>query len=225
MPERSGNCLGRGTTMLEIAMRVYRTTPLSERFWPKVQKTESCWLWTAAKHNFGYGKVGSSNGDILSAHRVAYEWASGHPIPDGMFVCHDCPDGDNPACVRNDTPGWKEINGVLRPKFGHLWLGTLADNMADMAAKGRASSGDRNNSRLHPERVQRGDNHWSHRRPDLVRIGTKHHSAKLTEDNVLEIRRIWAEGDLSLPQIGAMFGTSGKHVWEIVHRHTWKHLP
>jgi hypothetical protein len=28
---------------------------VEERFWAKVNKTETCWLWTGAKHEKGYG--------------------------------------------------------------------------------------------------------------------------------------------------------------------------
>jgi hypothetical protein len=75
-----------------------------------------CLEWPGSRNERGYGRV--HVGDRLQyVHRV--EWAKHYgPIPEGMKVCHRC---DNPPCYRIE----------------HLFLGTQADNLADMHAKGR----------------------------------------------------------------------------------------
>ena len=88
------------------------------RFWAKVQKTDSCWEWTASMFPNGYGQF--KHRDEMYAHRFSYEAHHGE-IPDGAYVLHHC---DNRACVRPD----------------HLYSGTHADNMRDMVARGRARS-------------------------------------------------------------------------------------
>lgn len=75
-----------------------------------------CILWDGATYPTGYGRL-YREGRTRYAHRDAYERAHG-PIPRGMVVMHTC---DTPACVNPD----------------HLKLGTQADNLADMYAKGR----------------------------------------------------------------------------------------
>lgn len=68
-----------------------------ERYWAKVRKTDSCWLWTAATQR-GYGAFGVE-GKLVRAHRYAYELLVG-AIPDGLVLDHVvC---DNPLCVRPD---------------------------------------------------------------------------------------------------------------------------
>ncbi len=99
--------------------------PVEVRFWRYVNKTVSCWLWTAATSDKGYGLIGDGSG-IVRAHRLSYESHFG-AIPDRMCVLHDCPEEDNPACVNPD----------------HLWLGTQKENMRDMVEKGRSARGAR----------------------------------------------------------------------------------
>lgn len=93
-----------------------------ERFFQKVVKTETCWLWNGALNSRGYGSFGF-NGKNVSSHRFSYQNFKGE-IPKGMFVCHTC---DTPSCVN--------------PK--HLFTGTNSDNMRDMIAKNRQGQSQR----------------------------------------------------------------------------------
>lgn len=70
---------------------------LDERFWSKVQKSDDCWEWTAYKDSWGYGIFGYK-GKTVRAHRHSYLAYFG-PYNNELLVCHSC---DNPACVRPD---------------------------------------------------------------------------------------------------------------------------
>lgn len=67
---------------------------LEDRFWAKVNKTETCWEWTAAQQGKGYGYF-YVHGASRLAHRVSYELAKG-PIPEGLHIDHEC---HNKGCV------------------------------------------------------------------------------------------------------------------------------
>lgn len=72
---------------------------LSERFWSHVNKTSSCWLWTArCGGGMNYGQFAiKKNGywGMVVAHRWAYEEKRG-AIQDGLTLDHLC---RTPACV------------------------------------------------------------------------------------------------------------------------------
>lgn len=149
----------------------------AERFWTKVRRGDGCWEWTGSRNRPGrYGRV-LWRGKRLLAHRVAWTVAGGE-VPDGLRVLHRC---DNPICVRPE----------------HLFLGTQADNVADMIAKGRAKN-------------QRG-----HRNGRAI----------LTDDDVVDIRTLYHIGDLTQVQLGAAFGVSRPTICDVLSRRHWAHLP
>ena len=66
---------------------VYTRTD-EQRFFAKVDKTETCWLWAGGRNQYDYGHFWL-NGKTVRAHRWAYEHFTG-PIPEGMCLDHLC---------------------------------------------------------------------------------------------------------------------------------------
>lgn len=61
-----------------------------KRFWDRVDKSGTCWLWTGPVNLKGYGQFVPSSGlPHLGAHRFAYIIAKG-AIPDGLVIDHLC---------------------------------------------------------------------------------------------------------------------------------------
>lgn len=89
------------------------------RFHPKVNKTESCWLWVGAKNGNGYGLF-LFEGKMRLAHRVSWILTNGAIRGPRNCVLHKC---DNPPCVNPS----------------HLFLGSMADNAKDRDQKGRTA--------------------------------------------------------------------------------------
>lgn len=133
-----------------------------------------CLDWTGYKTVLGYGKI-RYQGRSEFAHRASW-MANVGEIPAGLCVCHKC---DNRLCIKAD----------------HLFVGTQADNMADMARKNR-------------------------RRGVGGTRGSGHHLAKLTEDNVRAIR-VSRQKDSELAKI---YGVSYGHIWRIRKGYLWRHL-
>jgi len=156
----------------------------AQRLWLNVDRSggpDDCHQWTASCSTDGYGAI-AVNGKARSAHRLAWELMNG-PIPVGLYVCHAC---DNKLCVN----------------VRHLFLGTNADNMADMVAKGRSASGNRNGTRVHPE---------------CLRRGAERSNTRLTVAQILEIR---ASTD-SCRVTAERYGIGHSYVSQIKRRRRW----
>lgn len=143
-----------------------------ERFLAKVEITDTCWLWRGAIGSHGrYGSC-SVAGRSWLAHRAAwFLFKSEDPI--GQTVCHKC---DNGLCVNPD----------------HLFIGSQADNIADMESKGRAR---------HP-------------------AGERHGRAKLTADQVREIRAKHAAGQ-AIRALSREYGIARPNIRRIINGTGW----
>lgn len=191
------------------------------RFWAKVEKGNAgeCWPWTGHRDKGGYGRFSIGRGNDL-AHRVALA-ISGTAMPPGMCACHSC---DNRGCCNPS----------------HLFIGSDADNTADMISKGRAGyavgdlngsrksphllkRGNEHPSRLHPECLRRGDNHPSRLKPEYLLRGDQHPCSKLTGDRVRALRALHSEGKTGA-YLASFFGISRGTVSQITTGKTWRHM-
>jgi hypothetical protein len=161
-----------GDPTLVLQHQVHGKT-LAERVAMYTKRARWCWEWTGTRNPAGYGLINVRDSPRL-AHRVAYTLANGS-IPLGMSVLHKC---DNPGCVRPD----------------HLFIGTLADNNADMRTKGR----------------QRG--------PSLK--GSTNPNALLTEAKVRAIRKSNAKGT----DLARKYGVTETTISSIRLRRSWGHV-
>lgn len=138
-----------------------------------IDRETGCWNWSLRSKSHGYGLI-RYKGKNYRSHRLMWEIENGEII-DGLCVLHRC---DNRACINPD----------------HLFLGTPADNTADMKMKGREAKGEM--------------------------VGNH----KLTASDVVEIRKEWDAGRITQFEIAAKYGIDHSAVSLIVLRKRWAHV-
>lgn len=142
---------------------------------PEKKFKNECWEWGGRLNFGGYGFV-ISKGKTFMAHRIAWEQSNG-PIPTGLIICHKC---DNRKCINPS----------------HMFLGTDADNVADMDRKGRR----------------------------VILRGADNALSKLSEESVKEIkRRHTGEYGLGI-KLAKEFGVAPTTISMIVTGRTWCHV-
>jgi 5-methylcytosine-specific restriction endonuclease McrA len=122
---------------------------IAARFWPRVVKGPLCWIWVGGYFTNGYRLTFRSREWMEIRPASCGNWCVDRSPP-ASTCCTPC---DNPSCVRPD----------------HLWLGTHADNMADIARTRYAE---------HRDEIIARACEWARENPDRRRAIAREHSRR-----------------------------------------------
>ncbi len=214
---------------------------------PHRQSLGRCWVWTGTARN-GYGLF-CLKGKMRSAHRVSWESVYS-PIPSGMQILHKC---DNRLCCRwahlhLGTQRDNMRDCVLKGRSvtpDNLGASNGMSKLSEddvLAIRRRHAGGERTRGELATEygvTIACVDqllnrSRWAHvpRDPEtpVARVlhgnaGARGGGSKLTEGQVIQIRRRRARGGVTLATLARDFEVSAAAIQAIVSRKNWKHIP
>jgi hypothetical protein len=105
--------------------------------------------------------------------------------------------------LRDDQLAMHECDNPPCVNPGHVHADSHQANTRDMVAKGRGGN------QAHPERAARGEQQGL---------------ARLTEEQVRQIRVAYATGMTSLSSEARRFGVAKRTILDVVQRRTWRHV-
>lgn len=76
-------------TNIRVPRRKYTPEEIWDKFWPRVDATGDCWIWTGSIREGGYGDMYIGPPKTGLVHRLSYEF-TGEKIPPGWQVDHRC---------------------------------------------------------------------------------------------------------------------------------------
>lgn len=203
-----------------------------------------CWIWTALKDGDGYGRSISILGETR-ANRIAYVLKHGK-IPSKKIVRHRC---DNPVCVRpthlytgsqRDNVNDRVIRGRSSSGDSHRTI------MRRVASRGKKHSlivrsraisiysrgkkhslacvETRSRGKLHGLAIKHSVAHklGIANRPNQK--GENGPSSKLSNKQIVKIRRLHATGKYSFKLLGAKYNVSDVTIGNIVKMKTYTHV-
>lgn len=218
---------------------------VKERFWSKVNLAvgpDECWTWQASLDGRGYGQFSIGQNRMYRAHRLALE-LTGIEVPPNSVVCHRC---DNKRCV---NPGHLYVGTKKTNAADAVARGQVAHGQRNARSKLteaqvsevilRLRNGETQRSVADHFGVSQGaiweinaGHNWvrttaktglvpsSHRRGS---IGEKNHNARLTEQDVKDIRYRVQSGEAQ-SVVAMAFGLKPPTVNAIVKGRNWKHV-
>lgn len=202
------------------------------RIWAKVDKRGTipshrprlgrCWLFTGVRDHRGYGKI-TLNGRAHPVYRVTWASING-PIPADLVIDHLC---RNPACVRPThlepvTSRENQVRGESPTMTAHRLGICLRGHV--MTPETAWMKGNRRSCKIcHRAAAARRLQAHPPVKTGPLR-GERCSSAKLTDIAVREIRRLWADGGVTMAELSRRFGVAWQTIADVVHGRTWAHV-
>lgn len=213
-------------------------------------KKNGCWIWQGSTASNGYGTVcdlstrTQKKGSRLKhvpVHRLSYETFVGE-IPEGLLACHNCdvPSCCNPQHIFLGTYKDNAQDAQKKKRLFPVYIGRKGENhpcsklkqiqvdeVISLLKKGLSASQVEEKTGVSRGTVLviRGNKQWKRKIkekfPDIIPVGEKNAAAKLTWEQVREIRKLHKEGMTQIP-LAKMFGVKQATISRIVLNKGWR---